>query len=142
MHPHAQLAAEGAEAAAGQGKFWQMHDQLLDHQGALTGKDLIRYAGELGLDTDRFTADLRNHAGQAKIAADVGLRRPERRLRHAHVLRQRQAAPRRLRHQHALGCGADGKDPDPDQLPPAAAARVLIRTARRRRMHRPGEPVP
>ena len=71
VHPHAQLAAEGAEAAAGQGKFWQMHDQLLDHQGALTGKDLIRYAGELGLDTDRFTRDLRNHAGQAKIAADV-----------------------------------------------------------------------
>jgi protein-disulfide isomerase len=71
VHPHAQLAAEGAEAAAGQGKFWPMHDQLLDHQGALTGKDLIRYAGELGLDIDRFTRDLRNHAGQAKIAADV-----------------------------------------------------------------------
>ena len=71
VHPHAQLAAEGAEAAAGQGKFWQMHDQLLDHQGALTGKDLIRYAGELGLDIDQFTRDLRNHAGQAKIAADV-----------------------------------------------------------------------
>ena len=62
---------EGAEAAAGQGKFWPMHDQLLDHQGALTSKDLIRYAGELGLDTDRFTRDLANHAGQAKIAADV-----------------------------------------------------------------------
>ena len=57
VHPHAQLAAEAAEAAAGQGKFWQMHDQLLDHQGALTGKDLIRYAGELGLDTGRFTRD-------------------------------------------------------------------------------------
>ena len=42
MHPHAQLAAEGAEAAAGQGKFWPMHDQLLDHQSALTAKDLIR----------------------------------------------------------------------------------------------------
>jgi hypothetical protein len=40
-------------------------------QGALTGKDLIRYAGELGLDTDQFTRNLRNHAGQAKIAADV-----------------------------------------------------------------------
>ena len=71
VHPHAQLAAEGAEAAAGQGKFWPMHDQLLDHQGALTGTDLIRYAGELGLDTGRFTRDLANHAGQAKIAADV-----------------------------------------------------------------------
>ena len=71
VHPHAQLAAEAAEAAARQGKFWQMHDQLLDHQDALTAKDLIRYVGALGLDTERFTADLRNHAGQAKIAADL-----------------------------------------------------------------------
>ena len=38
---------------------------------ALTGNDLIRYAGELGLDTGQFTRNLRNHAGQAKIAADV-----------------------------------------------------------------------
>ena len=71
VHPHALLAAEGAEAAARQGKFWEMHDQLLDHQGALTARDLIRYAGELGLDTERFTRDLRNHVGEAKIAADV-----------------------------------------------------------------------
>ena len=117
VHPHAQLAAEGAEAAAGQGKFWQMHDQLLNHQGALTGKDLIRYAGELGLDTDRFTRDLRNHAGAGQDRRGRGLRRPERRLGHAHVLRQRQAAPRRLRHQHPFRCGTDGQDPDPDQLP-------------------------
>jgi Na+/H+ antiporter NhaA len=71
VHPHALLAAEGAEAAARQGKFWEMHDQLLDHQGALTAKDLIRYAGELGLDIEQFTRDLRNHAGEAKIGADV-----------------------------------------------------------------------
>ena len=71
VHPHALLAAEGAEAAASQGKFWQMHDQLLDHQGALTAQDLIRYAGEIGLDTERFTRDLRNHAGETKIAADM-----------------------------------------------------------------------
>ncbi len=71
VHPHALLAAEGTEAAARQGKFWQMHDQLLDHQGALTAKDPIRYAAELGLDIEQFTRDLRNHAGEAKIAADV-----------------------------------------------------------------------
>jgi protein-disulfide isomerase len=71
VHPHAQFAAEAAEAAASQGKFWEMHDQLLDHQDALTAEDLIRYAREAGLDTERFTADLRQHAGQAKIAADV-----------------------------------------------------------------------
>lgn len=71
VHPHAQLAAEGAEAAAKQDKFWEMHDQLLRHQGALTGKDLVRYAAGLGLDTETFTADLRSHAGAAKVAADV-----------------------------------------------------------------------
>jgi Na+/H+ antiporter NhaA len=71
VHPHAQLAAEAAEAAASQGKFWEMHDQLLDHQDALTAKDLIRYAAQLGLDTEQFTSDLRDHTGQAKIAADV-----------------------------------------------------------------------
>jgi Na+/H+ antiporter NhaA len=71
VHPHALLAAEAAEAAAAQGKFWQMHDYLLDHQSALTASDLFRYAGEAGLDTGRFTADLRDQAGQAKIAADI-----------------------------------------------------------------------
>ena len=71
VHPHALLAAEGAEAAARQGKFWQMHDQLLAHQDALTAEDLIRYAGGLGLDTGRFTADLCRHAGDAKIAEDL-----------------------------------------------------------------------
>jgi Na+/H+ antiporter NhaA/predicted DsbA family dithiol-disulfide isomerase len=71
VHPHAQLAAEAAEAAASQGKFWEMHDQLLGHQDALTAKDLIRYVGEAGLDADRFIRDLRQHTGQAKIAADV-----------------------------------------------------------------------
>jgi glutaredoxin len=68
VHPHAQAAAE---AAASQGTFWEMHDQLLDHQDALTTKDLIRYAAEVGLNTEQFARDLRDHAGQAKIAADV-----------------------------------------------------------------------
>jgi Na+/H+ antiporter NhaA len=71
VHPHAQLAAEGSEAAARQGKFWEMHDLLLVHQGALTAKDLVGYAGTLGLDIDKFTADLRRHAGAAKVASDV-----------------------------------------------------------------------
>ncbi|HSS53136.1 MAG TPA: Na+/H+ antiporter NhaA, partial [Gaiellales bacterium] len=71
VHPHALLAAEGAEAAARQGSFWPMHDQLLAHQDALTVDDLLRYAAQLGLDTGRFTADLRRHAGEAKIAEDV-----------------------------------------------------------------------
>jgi protein-disulfide isomerase len=71
VHPHAQLAAEATEAAAAQGKFWEMHDELLDHQGALTARDLVRYAAEVGLNVERFTRDMRKHAGAVKIAADV-----------------------------------------------------------------------
>jgi Na+/H+ antiporter NhaA len=71
VHQHAQLAAEGAEAADKQGAFWEMHDMLMDHQGALTARDLIGYAGDLGLDTERFAADLRKHVGSARIAEDV-----------------------------------------------------------------------
>ena len=71
VHPHAQLAAEAAEAAARQGKFWEMHDLLLDHQDALHPRDLIGYAASLGLDTDRFAAALRKHAGAAHVSEDV-----------------------------------------------------------------------
>jgi protein-disulfide isomerase len=71
VHPHAELAAEGAEAAAMQDRFWDMHDMLMDHQGALTARDLIGYAGELGLDTEKFAADLRKHTGASRVAEDV-----------------------------------------------------------------------
>lgn len=72
VHPHAQLAAEAAEAAASQGKFWQMHDALMDHQGALTFRDLLGYAADIGLDTDKFAAELRAHEGTAaRVAEDV-----------------------------------------------------------------------
>ena len=71
VHPHAQMAAEATEAAARQGAFWGMHDLLLEHQGALTVRDLIGYAASLGLDTERFTADLRKHVGAACVAEDT-----------------------------------------------------------------------
>ena len=71
VHPHAQLAAEASEAADAQGAFWEMHDALMDHQGALTFGDLIRYARDLGLDTARFTTDLRKHSGAYRVAEDV-----------------------------------------------------------------------
>jgi protein-disulfide isomerase len=71
VHPHAQLAAEAAEAAAAQGAFWEMHDLLLNHRDAQRAADLIRYAGELGLDVERFREDLRRRAGAARIADDV-----------------------------------------------------------------------
>jgi protein-disulfide isomerase len=71
VHPHAQLAAEASEAAALQGKFWEMHDTLMAHQDELTSGDLVRYARDLGLDVEAFIADLRRHAGAARIAEDV-----------------------------------------------------------------------
>jgi Na+/H+ antiporter NhaA len=71
VHPQAQLAAEAAEAAALQGMFWEMHDTLMDHQGALNFKDLVGYGLGLGLDIDRFATDLRDHAGAGRVAEDV-----------------------------------------------------------------------
>ncbi|HEX2824537.1 MAG TPA: Na+/H+ antiporter NhaA [Streptosporangiaceae bacterium] len=71
VHPHAQLAAEAAEAAGKQDAFWEMHDRLFDHQDALTARDLVAHAGALGLDTERFAADLRKHAGAAHVSEDV-----------------------------------------------------------------------
>jgi Na+/H+ antiporter NhaA len=71
VHPHAQLAAEATEAAAEQGRFWDLHDLLLRHQGALKLPDLIAYAGQLGMDTDRFAEDMRRRVGRGRIAEDV-----------------------------------------------------------------------
>jgi protein-disulfide isomerase len=71
VHPRAELAAEAAEAAAEQGAFWPMHSVLLTHQDALTPHDLVAYAEQLGLDVERFTADLRGNAGAARIAEDL-----------------------------------------------------------------------
>jgi len=71
VHPHAELAAEASEAAAAQGAFWEMHDTLLRHQDALTPGDLIGYAADLSLDTERFARDLRTDAFAARVAEDV-----------------------------------------------------------------------
>ncbi len=71
VHQHAQLAAEASEAAAAQGSFWEMHDLLLDHQDALKPGDLMRYAGQIGLDAEQFARDLRKHNGRGRVAEDV-----------------------------------------------------------------------
>ncbi|HEV2591925.1 MAG TPA: Na+/H+ antiporter NhaA [Gaiellaceae bacterium] len=70
VHPAAQLASEAAEAAARQGKFWEMHDALLAQED-LRPSALLQTARDLGLDTERFLGDLRDHVGAAHIAADV-----------------------------------------------------------------------
>jgi Na+/H+ antiporter NhaA len=71
VHPSAQMAAEAAEAAAAQGAFWQMHDRILRHQGGESADDLMHYAEELGLDTDRFWDELRRRQYADRVAEDV-----------------------------------------------------------------------
>jgi protein-disulfide isomerase len=71
VHPNAQMAAEAAEAAAGQGAFWDMNDKLLRHQDELTPRDLGRYAEELGLDVERFWDELDRHEHAQRVEEDV-----------------------------------------------------------------------
>jgi protein-disulfide isomerase len=58
VHPHALMAAQAAEAAGGQGKFWQMHDLLFENQTHLKAQHLHSYAERLGLDMARYTAEM------------------------------------------------------------------------------------
>jgi Na+/H+ antiporter NhaA len=71
VHPHAQMAAEAAEAAALQGRFWAMRDLLFENQDALTVKDLLRHAEAIGLDVDAFREALRSRKGAPRVARDV-----------------------------------------------------------------------
>ena len=105
VHANAELAAEASEAAAAQGAFWPMHDLLLEHQGALEA------GGARGL---RRAARARRRALQARSGRACRLpphrggrrgRRPQRRVRHPHLLRQRPPSLRRLRHRHPVGSG-------------------------------------
>jgi protein-disulfide isomerase len=61
VHPHAVLAAEAAECAGAQNKFWQMHDLLFEHQPHLKLNDLRSYAERLALDLERFDSEMRDH---------------------------------------------------------------------------------
>jgi protein-disulfide isomerase len=70
IHHRAQQAAEAAEAAAAQGKFWEMHTLLFERQDALRTKDLIRYAEELGLDVERFRNELKQQTYSERVRAD------------------------------------------------------------------------
>ncbi|MCL7455361.1 MAG: DsbA family protein, partial [Anaerolineae bacterium] len=69
-HPHAQLAAEAAEAAGAQGKFWEMHDLLFEYQGALDQAHLVQYAADLGLDVRRFERDLVDRTHRERVRQD------------------------------------------------------------------------
>jgi protein-disulfide isomerase len=69
-HPHAQQAAEAAEAAGAQGKFWEMHDLLYERQRHLTDGDLHAYAAELGIDVGRFDREIADHLYADRVEED------------------------------------------------------------------------
>jgi protein-disulfide isomerase len=69
-HPHAEHAAEAAEGAASQGRFWEMHDTLFEHQQALDDRSLVEYAKNLGLDESRFRHELDAHAHGRRVRED------------------------------------------------------------------------
>ena len=80
QHPHAELAAEAAEAAAAQDKFWPMHRWLLAHGHGLLPEDLARAAAQGGLNMHRYSAAMAEHAGRARVqehrrsGQEIGLR--------------------------------------------------------------------
>ena len=71
VHPAAQVAAEAAEAAAVQGRFWEMHDLLLGDEGELSFSDIYRHAASLDLDLTRFGEDVSRRHYARRVAEDV-----------------------------------------------------------------------
>jgi protein-disulfide isomerase len=69
-HPHAEQAAEAAEAADGQGRFWQMHDLLFENQRRLRDQDLRGYAEKAGLAIEQFDKELAEHVHAARVRED------------------------------------------------------------------------
>jgi protein-disulfide isomerase len=69
-HPHAEQAAEAAEAAAAQGAFWQIHDLLYENQERLGDHDLHAYAQSLGLDLELFDKELAEHVHAERVRED------------------------------------------------------------------------
>jgi protein-disulfide isomerase len=69
-HPHAEQAAEAAEAAATQGRFWEMHDLLYENQERLRDQDLLGYAETLGLDLDLFDMELAERVHAERVRED------------------------------------------------------------------------
>lgn len=70
VHPNAEPAAEAAEAAGAQGKFWEMHDLLFEHQDLLDAESLLSYAGILGLDMHRFVLELSQGIHMPRVRED------------------------------------------------------------------------
>lgn len=73
VHPHAELAAEAAEAAGAQGKFWPYVDMLFEHQAHLKAKDLLAYAERLELDLVRYRAEMEDHVYLQRVQEHIAL---------------------------------------------------------------------
>jgi protein-disulfide isomerase len=71
IHPHALHAALAAEAAAAQGKFWQMHDSIFHHQHTLEDADLEQFAEAVGLDLQQYALDIDDQRALGRIEEDV-----------------------------------------------------------------------
>lgn len=71
LHPEAYHAAEAAEAAASQNKFWEMHSHLLQHQSQLADSNLVEYAIALFLDVNQFLAEMASDCHLARVQADI-----------------------------------------------------------------------
>jgi len=70
IHPHAESAAEASEAANAQGRFWEMHGLLFENQPKLNSSNLLMFADQLGLDTERFARELEEGAYRERVRAD------------------------------------------------------------------------
>jgi protein-disulfide isomerase len=70
-HDHAQKAAEASEAAADQGKFWEMHGILFQNQDDLDRDSLVKYAGDLNLDLERFAYELDEAVHAERVFRDL-----------------------------------------------------------------------
>jgi len=71
IHAYAQRAAEAAEAAGGQRKFWEMHDYLFEHQEALDAENLVRAAVALGLDKVKFDREVAERVYADRVQQDI-----------------------------------------------------------------------
>jgi len=71
FHPRAHVAAEAAQCANAQGKFWEYHDALFEHQQALGDDDFRQYATEVGLSVDEFNTCMESGRFRGEIAADL-----------------------------------------------------------------------
>ncbi|MFJ9659591.1 Na+/H+ antiporter NhaA [Streptomyces griseoflavus] len=71
VHPHSELAARAAVAADAQGRFWEMHDLLYQHQDELEYEDTAGYAADLGLDVEKFLRDLDTEETADRVRADA-----------------------------------------------------------------------